>query len=282
MFLIFKKKKDASEPFSIHTGIVTLTNSRKENSVYVPFALPLEKGSQLKIILKSYSNQLKDIEASIIAISKLTHYLDNSCVKQFKTFLTNSFYLAPLGFDSPFFNRFVKTKNVNDSNNFYPGISNIFSLLGNLKMWTSSFRKKQKAKVTQMLLNLDLLIEQPLIGLLIAKATCEVIKKQKKDQSAFLLLMLQKANYCNRYFFKSSVFLNNNGPINKQTQKELNSTQLFTVIRSPFVFKKTREQFIKQQLSCSVIIELHSPMQKQLFIQCLSLLRLPVELEIHC
>jgi ribosomal protein S10 len=68
----------------------------------------------------------------------------------------------------------------------------------------------------------------------------------------------------------------------KQMQKAVYNTQVFTVIRSPFVLKKTREQFIKQLLSYSVRIKLHSPIQKQVFIQCLSLLRLPVELEIHC
>lgn len=234
----------------------------------------------MKIILKSYNSQFKDIKTSITAISKLTHYLDNSCVKQFKKFLTHWSNLASLDLYSCFFNQLIKIKNFKNSNSFYPEISNAFNLLGNLKMWISLFRKKQKAKMTQMSLNLNSLIGQPLIELL--DKPYEVIKKQKKNQSPLILLVLQKTNYCNRYFFKSSVFLDNNGPINKQVQKTFNSTQLFTVIRSPFVFKKTREQFIKQQLSCTVTIKLHSPIQKQLFIQCLSLLRLPVELEIHC
>jgi hypothetical protein len=292
-FFSFQRKNKASGPSiprvfnpqgkETDLKIFTLINSKKENNIYVPFARPLE--SQLKIVLKSYSSQLKDIESSISAISKLVHYLDSCCGKQFKEFLTNSFNLASFGSNPSFLNRLIKIKNFDYSLAQGQRISSAFSLLGNFK-----------TNAAQISLNLNLLVGQPLIELLVGLPTCEVpftsgatpligsvaTKGQKKYQSAFLLSTLQKTNYCNRYLFKSSAFLDNNGPIDKQMQKAFNSTQLFTVIRSPFVFKKTREQFIKQLLSYSVTIKLHSPIQKQLFIQCLSLLRLPVELEIHC
>jgi ribosomal protein S10 len=217
-----------------------------------------------------------------MAISKLVHYLNRCNTKQFKKFLINSFNLASFGFYSSFCNLLVNNSNNNFNNNSNncPGISNILSLPGdstNTFSKSKTPQKKQTITVTQISLNLNLLMKQPLIEFL-----GEVAKKQKKDQSAFLLSTLQKTNHCNLYLFKSSVFLENNGPISKQVQKTLNSNQLFTVTRSPFVFKKTREQFIKRQLSYNIKIELHSPTQKQLFIQCLTLLRLPVELEIHC
>jgi hypothetical protein len=294
-FFNFQRKSKASRPPEIHpqifkkdketdTKILTLINSKKENNIYIPFARPLE--SQLKIVLKSYSSQLKDIKSSVTTISKLVHYLDNYCGKQFKKFLTNSFYLASFGSNPSFLNRLIKIKNFDYSLAQGQRISSALSLVVNVNTNAASS------------LNLNVLAEQPLIELLVGLSTCKVaftsgatslignseatIKGQKKYQSAFLLSTLQKTNYCNRYLFKSSAFLDNYGLIDKQMQKTLNSTQLFTVIRSPFVFKKTREQFIKQLLSYSVTIKLHSPIQKQLFIQCLSLLRLPVELEIHC
>jgi hypothetical protein len=288
------------------TKILMLINSKKENNIYVPFAK--KKESQLKIVLKSYCSQQKDIESSISAISKLVHNLDSCTGKQFKEFLTNSFNLISFSSNPSFLNRLIKIKNFDYSLvqlNPPAGRSNKTSLRGVLldlpaevKISSAySLLGNLKTNAAQISLNLNLLV-LPLIELLVGLPTSEIAftcestpqigsffsitKGQKKYQSTFLLSTLQKTNYCNRYLFKSSIFLDNNSPIDKQMQKALNSTQLFTVIRSPFVFKKTREQFIKQLLSYSVIIKLHSPIQKQLFIQYLSLLRLPVELEIHC
>ena len=142
------------------------------------------------------------------------------------------------------------------------------------------FEKKQNL-TTQIPLCLNLLRGQPVIEFL-EKPYKAKVKGQQKSNFSFLFSKLQKTNYCNRYFFKSSASLDNSGPINRQVQKTLSSTQLFTVIRSPFVFKKAREQFSLQKVFYNVTIASHSPIQKELFIQCLSLLRLPVELEIRC
>lgn len=274
----FQGKSNISEPFSTYTLLNTLTNYKKENNICIPFMQFLEKQSKLKIVLKSYSTQPKDIEISITMISKLIYYLDRCCVKQLKTFLTNSFYSASFRFYPRFFNHPIK--NSNDSNNIYPKVFSTFNLLDNFKMrlTKTSFKKKINTRIISSL-NLNLLIEQPLIELF--GAPNKIAKEQKEKKSTFLLSMLQKTNYCNRYFFKSSTFLDS-VPINKRVQKMSKSTQLFTVTRSPFVFKKTREQFIKQQLSYNIILKFHTKIQKQLFIQCLSLLRLPVEFEIHC
>lgn len=276
-FFNFQRKSNISQPFSTYTVLNTLTNYKKENNICIPFMQSLEKQSQLKIILKSYSTQPKDIEISIIMISKLIYYLDRCCVKQLKTFLTNSFYSASFRFYPRFFNML---KNSNYSNKFYPKIFSIFSLLNNFKMGLAetSLKKKINTRIISSL-NLNLLIEQPLIELF--GRPNKIVKEQKEIKSAFLLSMLQKTNYWNRYFFKSSTFLDS-VPINKRVQKMSKSTQLFTVTRSPFVFKKTREQFTKQQLSYNIILKFHTKIQKQLFIQWVGLLRLPVELEIHC
>jgi ribosomal protein S10 len=277
----FQRKHKVSRRFTTGIANFTLVSFKKEKNLYAPFALPLEKRRQLKIVLKSYSNQFKDIQTSIVAISELLHYLNRLNAKQFKKFLINSFYLASFGLYSSFLSQFVKIKNLNNSNNCFSEIPSILSLPNNsTNTLKFSPQKNQKAKRTQIALNLNLLMKQPLIEFL--GKSSEIAIEQHKDQSAFLLSALQKTNNRNRHFFKSSVFLDSNGPIGKQIQKISNSTQLFTVARSPFVFKKTREQFIKQEFSYIIKIKLHSPIQKQLFIQCISLLRLPVELEIHC
>lgn len=277
-FLNFLRKSNISQSFSTYTVLNTLTDYKKENNICIPFMQSLEKQSQLKIVLKSYSTQPKDIEISITMISKLIYYLNRCCVKQLKTFLTNSFYSASFRFYPSFFNRSIK--NSNDSKNIYPKIFSTFNLLDNFKMrlTETSFKKKINTRIISSL-NRNLLIEQPLIELF--GRPNKIVKEQKEKKSAFLLSMLQKTNYCNRYFFKSSTFLDS-VPINKRVQKISKSTQLFTVTRSPFVFKKTREQFIKQQLSYNIILKFHTKIQKQLFIQWVGLLRLPVELEIHC
>ena len=121
------------------------------------------------------------------------------------------------------------------------------------------------------------------------------LKKQKKgtvlqlrsfnpsgvDQVRYLCgEVVQKNNYSSRYFFKWCELFASNHSINKQMHKPVQSTKQFTVVRSPFVFKKTREQFSSQKLSYRILVKLQNPMQKLFLIQSLGLLRLPCELDI--
>lgn len=278
----FKNKNKIPKIFSTSTHTALLKNLKKESNTFVPFAQSLsslDKRYQLKIVLKSYTNQLKDLKMSIVMISKLIHYLDSCWIKEFKKLLTNPFYLAYFGYYSSSFVN--KIKSFNNFHNFYPVLfSSTFNLLKNFKISKDTlFQKKQKTRIKHIPLNLDLLMKQPLTELL--EKSYEYIQRPKQTQSGFLLSILKKTNYCSRYW-SSSTFLGSHGPINKQIQKLSKKAQFFTITKSPFVFKKTREQFIKQQVSYHVTVRFHSPIHKELLIKYLTLLRLPVELDIHC
>ena len=192
---------------------------------------------------------------SVSAISKLIHFLNNCYTKQFKAFLVDSLYSSSFDSNFSFFDKPVKVTSSSNALEGYPRISSTFYLLRDFRTWVPSFQKKQNLTAQMPPISLDLLTEQPLIERLDRKAKVKGLIK-KRERFSFLFSKLQKTNYCNRYFFKSSASLDNNGPTNRQIQKALNSTQLFTVIRSPFVFKKTREQFNLQKVFYNVTIHL--------------------------
>lgn len=81
--------------------------------------------------------------------------------------------------------------------------------------------------------------------------------------------------------FKSSEFSNfaNCLPAHLELQK-VESTSLFTVIRSPFVYKKTREQFGLNKKTWRIHLSLSSTQQVRL-LQLLTQLKLPAELTIQ-
>ena len=210
-----------------------------------------KKKLQLQIVLKSYggsSKQAADIQLSLDVISKLIDYLNYFCTKRFKNIIYSrkekyKYYFDTSSLASTTFNElFISYSTTNLTNQ-------VFSL-----------QKQKEEKYSFDPLIFDL---------------------QSKDQALFLCAgVLQKRNYANRYFFKWCELFANNSSINKQIHKPLHSTKLFTVVRSPFVFKKTREQFSSQKLSYSILAKLQNPMQKLFLIQSLGLLRLPCELDI--
>ena len=246
-FFNFQRKDIFSGSFYTRTAFFTLIESKKKkNHTFAPFAQPLKKKFQLKITLKSCKSQLEDIKVSVSAISKLIHFLNNCYTKQFKTLLTDSSHSPLFDLNSSFFNKPVKARHFSNALEDYPRVPSTFNLLRNFKIWMPLFEKKQNL-TTQIPLCLNLLRGQPVIEFL-EKPYKAKVKGQQKSNFSFLFSKLQKTNYCNRYFFKSSASLDNSGPINRQVQKTLSSTQLFTVIRSPFVFKKAREQFSLQKV----------------------------------
>jgi hypothetical protein len=64
----------------------------------------------------------------------------------------------------------------------------------------------------------------------------------------------------------------------KNTRHTKSSTR-FTVIRSPFVFKKTREQFVRLHRACTVALPMAKP-QQQYFLQLLTTTKFPAELSV--
>lgn len=64
-------------------------------------------------------------------------------------------------------------------------------------------------------------------------------------------------------------------------QKTPQKTKLFTVIRSAFIFKKTREQFGLTRINYFTSINITSIIHQQLLLQIINLLKLPCELKIQ-
>jgi len=64
----------------------------------------------------------------------------------------------------------------------------------------------------------------------------------------------------------------------KNTKNTKSSTR-FTVIRSPFVFKKTREQFTRLHIACTVVLLMSKP-QQQFLLQLLTISKFPAELSV--
>jgi ribosomal protein S10 len=197
----------------------------------------------LKITFKSYGiSQINDIKLSINIVAKLINYLNYFCTKQ----EGDSMYSKKQMTVFPYLDALdlVNTHS-------YPSIP----LPGNFF-----------AKITKEAKELAIPVE---LGL-----------RQASNRSYRLKLELLENKYLNRYFFKWCQIFASYASMYRQIQKAPQRSQLFTVIRSPFVFKKTREQFSLQKQSYFVIVKLQNPTQKQFLIQCLGSLRLPAELEI--
>lgn len=69
-------------------------------------------------------------------------------------------------------------------------------------------------------------------------------------------------------------------PVKKAVKSAVKSTKVFTVIRSPFVYKKTREQFALCKRAYHIPLQL-TKAQQSIFVQFVSELKLPAELKIH-
>jgi hypothetical protein len=59
----------------------------------------------------------------------------------------------------------------------------------------------------------------------------------------------------------------------------IKSRPRFTVIRSPFVYKKTREQYMHLHRACTVVLPMAKP-QQQFFLQLLTASKFPAELSV--
>ena len=212
-----------------------------------PFLKTNKKRLQLRIILKSYKNSPKrvaDIHRSLDIIAKLMTYLNYFCTKGFK----NRAYS-------------IKENYLETSSLARAHYNELFGAYSTENRKTNSVFCLQKHKEGNYLFS------------------ALISNLQSKDGGQGLTV-LQKNNYSNRYFFKWCELFATSSSIPKHHSKPLHSTQLFTVIRSPFVFKKTREQFSSQKLAYCILVKFENPMQKLFLIQSLGLVRLPCELNI--
>lgn len=69
--------------------------------------------------------------------------------------------------------------------------------------------------------------------------------------------------------------------VKSQHQHMARSMTRLTVIRSPFVFKKTREQFGLQINTCTLVFQLNKRSQHHL-LQWISMFKFPAELKVTC
>lgn len=65
----------------------------------------------------------------------------------------------------------------------------------------------------------------------------------------------------------------------KKFSQPKKTTKVFTVIRAPFVFKKSREQFGQAKTTIATNFTLQSNEQHRLLLQLLSVLKVPAELK---
>lgn len=219
---------------------------------------------QLAITLSSFAiSQVKDISHSTAAIEKLIYYINSVCAKQLHT-----------AFDLSTINPIISqkgTKALPTATILGSFTANYTNLLHYQKILLLRLKKQQYSyKVINY--NNNTVHYKPLAS--------RLTNNEKKSNHLVLVEKLERSNYFNRWFFKLSKEFSNLSTVNKRLVQRKNSKKRFTVIRAPFVFKKTREQFCLQKLSSHVVVNFTSPAQKHFLIQNLRLLKLPTELKL--
>lgn len=220
---------------------------------------------KLTITLRSYTVcQVKDISSGIRTIEKLINYLNYLCAKQLHT----SFELCATHLISG------KTGGIKE---FAPVILGFFTPshtnLLNCQSTILPRYKKQQGPWHHKAINRNNR------GNFNSKVLTPQLTNYLKQSSRFAE-RLDHTVYLGRSFFKLSKKFSSLRSINKKLVQRKNSKKLLTVIRAPFVFKKTREQFSLQKLSSHIVIKLINSAQKRFIIQNLRLLKLPTELKV--
>lgn len=220
---------------------------------------------KLSITLRSYGIcQVKDTTTSIRAIEKLINYLNYICARQLHTnveldrvgpILRTTRSLKVLGFFTPSHTQFLSDHTTLLSK--YTSEQSLFKKNKGVNC-TSSTNSLNKASPTQSADDLKHIFSE-------------------KHPSQFKICLLVEQGRC---FFKLSKKFSSLKAINKKLVQRRNSKKLFTLIRAPFVFKKTREQFNLQKFSSHIVITFANSAQKDFIIQNLRLLKLPTELKL--
>lgn len=233
-------------------------------SLYFENSAAIPQRKKLTITLKSNTVcQVKDISSSIGIIEKLINYLNYLCAKQLQT----SFELCAIRLISD------KTGAIKE---FAPIILGFFTsshtnLLNCQSTILSRYRKQQGPWHHKP-------INYNSSDSLNSKVPAPQLTNYLKQSSSFAERLDHNA-HSGRSFFKLSKKFSSLRAINKKLIQRKNSKKLLTLIRAPFVFKKTREQFSLQKLSSHIVITFANSAQKHFIIQNLRLLKLPTELK---
>nr|AZP40224.1 ribosomal protein S10 [Ulva flexuosa] len=230
-----------------------------------PAVGPRPQRKKLTITLRSYTVcQVKDISSGIRTIEKLINYLNYLCSKQLHT----SYELCATNLIS------VKTAGIKE---FAPVILGLFTsnrtnLLNCQSTILPRYQKQQEPWHHKA-------INYNNSDSLHSKVLTPQLTNYLKQSSRFAERLDRNA-YLGRSFFKLSKKFSSLRSINKKLVQRKNSKKLLTVIRAPFVFKKTREQFSLQKLSSHIVIRFVNAAQKHFIIENLRLLKLPTELKV--
>nr|YP_009546855.1 ribosomal protein S10 [Ulva expansa]AYO97777.1 ribosomal protein S10 [Ulva expansa]AYP41055.1 ribosomal protein S10 [Ulva expansa] len=238
----------------------------------------ISQNRELIISFRSYPIcQAKDIGGAINTIEKLINYLSSLCAKQLHTY----FELCTIR--SVLYSKVLKRvyayahkKSVCASKDqFSPVVLGIFAssytdLLNCQSIILPRYQKQQSKRKAINHTN-GYKSNSKIAG---SQLTNNFNLKQNFFEK------LQQSYYFDRCFFKLSKQLSSLSAINTKLVQRKNSKKLLTLIRSPFVFKKTREQFSLQTISSHITIMLANAAQKQFLIKNLRLLKLPVEFKV--
>nr|YP_010021470.1 ribosomal protein S10 [Ulva fenestrata]QOL10311.1 ribosomal protein S10 [Ulva fenestrata] len=222
------------------------------------------QNSELIISFRSYTIcQAEDMGSAMNTIEKLVHYLNSLCAKQLHTY----FELCTI--------RSVLYSKARTNSKFSPVVLGFFTLsYTDLLNWGYQSTilpryQKQQSEHKAIYYTNDYKSNSKMVG-------SQLTNNLKQNSHE----IFQQSYSFNRCFFKLSKQLSSLSAINAKLVQRRNSKKLFTLIRSPFVFKKTREQFSLQRISSHIAITLANAAQKQFLIKNLRLLKLPVELKV--
>jgi len=231
--------------------------------LYFENSTAITQSKKLTITLKSYTIcQVKDISSGIDVIEKLINYLNYLCAKQLHTY----FELYAIGLVSD------ETRTIKK---FAPVVLGLFtsSQTNLLNCQSTILYRYQKQHANHKAINYNN------SNSLNSKVLAPQLKKYLKRSSRFQKKLYHSC-YLSRLFFKLSKKFSSLSTISKKLVQRRNSKRLLTLIRAPFVFKKTREQFSLQKLSSHIVITFDNSAQKHFIIQNLRLLKLPTELKL--
>nr|WVH39738.1 ribosomal protein S10 [Ulva taeniata] len=231
--------------------------------LYFENSTAITQSKTLTITLKSYTIcQVKDISSGIDVIEKLINYLNYLCAKQLHTYLE----LYAMGLVSN------QTRTIKK---FVPVVLGLLvsSQTSLLNCQSTILSRYQKQQANHKVINCNN------SNSLNNKVLAPQLKKHLKHSSMFKK-KLYHSSYWGRSLFKLSKKFSGLSTISKKLVQRRNSKKLLTLIRAPFVFKKTREQFCLQKLSSSIVITFENSAQKHFLIQNLRLLKLPTELKL--
>nr|YP_010003116.1 ribosomal protein S10 [Ulva sp. TM708]AZP40148.1 ribosomal protein S10 [Ulva sp. TM708] len=220
------------------------------------------QNSELIISFRSYAIcQAEDTGSAINMIEKLINYLNSLCAKQLHTY----FELCAI--------RSVLYSKVRSNSKFSPVVLGFFtsSYTDLLNCQSIILPRYQKQQSKHKIINYTNGYKSN--SKIVGSQLTNNLKQNSYER-------FQQSYYFDRCFFKLSKQFSSLSAINTKLVQRRNSRKLLTLIRSPFVFKKTREQFSLQRISSHIAITLANAAQKQFLIENLRLLKLPVELKV--